>query len=119
MGGSNKGPRAVKLHIWCENDTQVKADAISEGWKRWRLSNITRASACVVAGDVHIKDYMVTYGNSTRYDWERHKDLCNFLYMDSHVEGIKGDAVDAYAGLTPINKFFLTGWNSGTSWTVP
>ena len=116
VGASNQGVRAVKLHQ--SDETQIEsATGIAEGWRRWRLTDITRPAACLVAGDSGREGAYTKYG--THFSYDRHNSSGNFCFMDGHIESAKAQKVNGFGPSTPIHSFFLSGWRSGTGYVTP
>ena len=117
VGGSNQGPRSVTLHLQLENDLS-SANGISENWRRWRMTDISRPSVCLVAGDNYRTNCaFATY--ATHFSYYRHGGSANFIFMDGHAESVNGRKVQGFGPVTPIPKFFLSGWKTGTTWVNP
>ncbi len=112
IGASNSGIRAVVLHMYNEGALNSN-NAKTEGWKRWKLKDISRPSACVVGGDAGYTACTAAYGS--HFGYSRHNGFANFFYMDSHVEPISRR--DGTRGIMPM--IFRTGWRTGTIWVTP
>ena len=114
IGASNTGPRAVTLHM--SSPSAINSEnGKAEGWKRWKLTDITRPSVCVVGGDDGRDS-----GNAAAYSNEfgyRHNNTGNFFFMDMHIESIH---ILKARGLTASRpSIFVTGWRTGTIWVTP
>ena len=110
IGGGNSGNRAVKLHMVNAKDAW-SSTGISEGWKRWKVKDISRPSVCLVAGDAGRTDSKADYG--THFSYLRHNSAANFFFMDLHVESVKAQKVSGFGPATPIPWFFRSGWQTG------
>lgn len=117
VGGSNAGVRAVTLHKDLEN-SHLNSIGLAENWKRWRMTDITRPSVCLVMGDSN-QSSGGSASYATHFSYYRHYGFCNFFFMDYHVESVNARKVNGYGPLTPIPKFFLTGWRTGTIHVIP
>ena len=117
VGGSNTGYRAVTLHMVNETDP-FTSPGNTENWKRWRLTDVTRPSVCLVAGDNNYSTGgTASYGN--RFNYYRHYGFCNFFFMDFHIESVDAQKGKGYGPVTPIPLFYLTGWRTGTNYVTP
>lgn len=110
IGGSNSGNRAVKLHMVAASD-EWSSTGTSEGWRRWKLRDITRPTVCLVAGDAGKTDSKADYG--THFSYLRHNSAANFFFMDLHIESVKAQKVSGFGPATPIPWFFRSGWQTG------
>ena len=117
VGGSNSGVRAVTLHKDLEN-SHLTTTGLEEHWKRWRMVDITRPSACLVMGDSN-QPAGGTASYATHFSYYRHYGICNFFFMDYHIESVNARKVNGYGPVTPIPKFFLTGWRTGSAYVIP
>ena len=115
VGGSNAGgPRAVTLHLPTEDATRIHAD---ENWKRWRLTDITRPSVCLVGGDSNSSS-SPSANYSNQFNYYRHNGFCNFFFMDYHIESVDAQKGMGYVSLK-MPKLYLTGWRTGTTHVDP
>ena len=117
VGGSNTGLRAVTLHMVNETDP-FSSTGKSENWKRWRLTDVSRPSECLVAGDSN-RDAAATANYGSQFNYYRHYGFCNFFFMDFHIESVGAQKGKGYGPLTPIPSFYLTGWRTGTNYVTP
>ena len=117
VGGSNTGVRSVTLHMQTETDV-FSSLGVSENYKRWRMTDISRPSVCLVAGD-NYRDNCAFATYATHFCYYRHGGSANFIFMDGHAESVNGRTVQGFGPVTPIPKFFLSGWKTGTTWVNP
>ena len=113
IGAANSGTRAVKLHFPFEGQ-ETWGTGKTEGYKRWKLKDISRPSACVVGGDAGYRECTSDYGSY--FGYSRHNKHANFFYMDSHVASISRRDGTRDNNLPMV---FRTGWRTGTTLVTP
>lgn len=103
VGGANAPCRHNTLHMHAYNSIHSEP-GISEGWKRYRLNDITHASLCIIMGDAGKTSLSATYASD--FDWTRHQGKANFIYINLHTSTL----TQQEASIGIISPIFRAGW---------